>query len=168
MSNDDVKDRLVRRVLWTMPSGLYVLGSSDGDRLNAMTLNLAIQVSIVPRRIAVAVAKDAYTRELIDAGQAFSLNILNRSDRTAVRKFVKPVQVDLANKTLNGFGFERGTTGAPLLDLATAWIDCRVFQAIDAGDHVLYIGDVADAGLRNPQESPEVLRMEDTRMNYGG
>jgi len=38
----DAYDRQRRRVLWTMPSGLYVLGSTDGaERRNAMTLNWA-------------------------------------------------------------------------------------------------------------------------------
>ena len=32
-------DKLRRRVLWKMPSGLYVLGSRDGERRNLMTLN---------------------------------------------------------------------------------------------------------------------------------
>ena len=35
----DEYDRLRRRVLWTMPSGLYVAGSRHGERRNAMTLN---------------------------------------------------------------------------------------------------------------------------------
>jgi hypothetical protein len=32
-------DKLRRRVLWTMPSGLYGAGSRHGDRRNLMTLN---------------------------------------------------------------------------------------------------------------------------------
>ncbi len=32
-------DKLRRRVMWAMPSGLYVIGSRAGDRLNAMTAN---------------------------------------------------------------------------------------------------------------------------------
>ena len=35
----DEYDRLRRRVLWTMPSGLYVVGSRAGERRNLMTLN---------------------------------------------------------------------------------------------------------------------------------
>jgi hypothetical protein len=31
-------DKLRRRVLWTMPSGLYVVGSRAGDRRNLMPL----------------------------------------------------------------------------------------------------------------------------------
>jgi hypothetical protein len=34
-------DRLRRRVLWKMPSGLYLVGSRLGDRRNLMTLNWA-------------------------------------------------------------------------------------------------------------------------------
>ena len=47
-------DKLRRRVLWTMPSGLYVLGSTDkGERRNGMTLNWATQVSFDPKLLAV-------------------------------------------------------------------------------------------------------------------
>ena len=35
------------------------------------------------------------------------------------------------------------------------------------GDHTLFLGEVADAGFQKPEDTP-VLRMEDTRMNYGG
>jgi len=36
----DEYDRLRRRVLWKMPSGLYIVGSTDkGERRNGMTLN---------------------------------------------------------------------------------------------------------------------------------
>ena len=31
-------DKLRRRVLWTMPSGLYIVGSRAGDRRNGMTM----------------------------------------------------------------------------------------------------------------------------------
>ena len=32
-------DKLRRRLLWTFPSGLYIVGSRHGDRRNGMTLN---------------------------------------------------------------------------------------------------------------------------------
>ena len=38
-SDPEEYDRLRRRVLWTMPSGLYILGSRAGDRRNGMTAN---------------------------------------------------------------------------------------------------------------------------------
>jgi flavin reductase (DIM6/NTAB) family NADH-FMN oxidoreductase RutF len=166
-STADDFDRLRRRVLWSMPTGLYVVGSRAGERYNAMTLNLAMQVSMEPKQIAIAVIKDALTHELIETGRAFSLNILGRQDRTIVRKFVKPVEVDLENGTLAGFDFTEKTTGAPILTTSFAYLDCRLRQTVDCGDHSLFIGEVDDAGFLAAEEA-EVLRMEDTRMNYGG
>jgi len=160
-------DKLRRRVLWTMPSGLYVVGSRARDRRNAMTLNLAAQVSFDPKHLAISVVKDALTHQLVSEGGVFSLCIVDREDRAIVRKFTKPVEVDVQARTLNGFPFHDGATGAPVLDQAVAWLECAVRQAVDVGDHTLFIGEIVDAGFQKPEDTP-VLRMEDTRMNYGG
>ncbi len=160
-------DKLRRRVLWTMPSGLYVLGTRAGDRRNGMTLNWATQVSFDPKVVAVSVEKTAFSHELLAEGGVFALSIVDREDRAIVRKFTKPVEVDLEAKTLNGFAFHDGTSGAPVLDQAAAYVDCKVRQQVDVGDHTLFLGEVVDAGFQKPEDTG-VLRMEDTRMNYGG
>lgn len=160
-------DRRRRRVLWAMPSGLYVVGSRAGDRRNAMTLNWATQVSSGPKLVAIGVQKDALTHELVTEGRVFSLCLVDREDRAIVRRFTKPVDVDLEASTLNGFAFHDGRSGAPVLDQAAAFVDCEVRHAFDLGDHTLFVGEIVDAGFQKPEDTP-VLRMEDTRMNYGG
>jgi flavin reductase (DIM6/NTAB) family NADH-FMN oxidoreductase RutF len=163
----DEYDRLRRRVLWTMPSGLYVVGSRDGKRRNGMTLNWTTQLSFDPKLLGISVEKEAFTHELIAAGGVFSLCIVDREDRAIVRKFTKPVDVDLAAQTLNGFPYRDGVTGAPILTQAVAYVECEVRQSVDVGGHTLFIGEVVDAGFAKAEDTP-VLRMEDTRMNYGG
>ena len=113
----DEFDRLRRRVLWKMPSGLYVVGTTDkGERRNGMTLNWATQVSFDPKLLGIGVEKDAFTHELIAASGVFALCVIDREDRAIVRKFTKPVEVDLAARTLNGFPYVDGPeTGAPVL-----------------------------------------------------
>jgi flavin reductase (DIM6/NTAB) family NADH-FMN oxidoreductase RutF len=160
-------DKLRRRVLWKMPSGLYVVGSRAGERRNAMTANWATQVSFDPKLIGVSVEHEAFTHQLITEGGVFSLNILDREDRAIVRKFVKPVEVDGEAMTLNGFPFHDGRTGAPILDQAAAYADCEVRQSVECGGHTLFIGEVVDSAFQKDEET-EVLRMEDTRMSYGG
>ena len=160
-------DKLRRRVLWTMPSGLYVIGSRAGDRMNAMTANWVTQLSFDPKVVGVSVEKPALTHELISTGRVFTVNIIDREDRAIVRKFTKPVEVDLVANTLNGFPFHEAPSGAPVLDTALAWVDCAVRQAVDLGGSTLFIGEVIDAGFQKPEDTG-VLRMEDTRMSYGG
>lgn len=160
-------DKLRRRVLWTMPYGLYIVGSRHDERRNAMTLNWATQLSFEPKLLGIGVEKAALTHELVAAGGAFSLNIVAREDRAIVRKFTKPVEVDVEARTLNGFAYHDGRTGVPVLDQAVAFVECELRDTVDCGGHSFFVGEVVDAGFQGPEDT-EVLRMEDTRMSYGG
>jgi flavin reductase (DIM6/NTAB) family NADH-FMN oxidoreductase RutF len=163
----DAYDRLRRRALRSLPYGLYVVGSRAGDRRNAMTLNWATQVAFEPKLVGIGVEKTAYTHELIGEGGCFTLCTIAREDRAVVRKFTKPVEVDEQARTLNGFGYRDGLSGAPVLDMAVAYLDCRVVNPVDCATHTFFIGEVIDAAFQG-DEATELLRMEDTRMDYGG
>ena len=160
-------DKLRRRVLWSLPYGLYVVGSRSGDRRNLMTLNWVTQVSFDPKLLGIGIEKGAFTHELIVEGGVFVLQTIDREDRAIVRKFTKPVEDDPGAGTLNGFAVHEGGTGAPILDQAVAFVECEVRQTVDLGNHSFFIGEVVDAGFQRDEDTP-VLRMEDTRMNYGG
>ena len=170
-------DRLRRRVLWSLPTGLYVVGSrSDAGgqvRANLMTANLVVQVSVDPKVVAVAVEADALTRRLIEEGRCFTVCLLDRADRALVRKFVKPVAdlyiaPDGRLAAMNGEAVTVGVTGAPVLARSAAWLDCTLRQRIELGSHVLFLGEVVDVAGPSEGAVPDVLRMEDTRMSYGG
>jgi flavin reductase (DIM6/NTAB) family NADH-FMN oxidoreductase RutF len=174
----DAYDRLRRRVLWSLPTGLYVIGSAahlDGRRRwNLMTANLVVQVAVEPKMVAVAVAVDALTCRLIAAGGSFSVSLLHRADRAVVRRFVKPVpdvELDPEGRpvTMGGVPVRSAPSGCPVLAGSAAWLDCEVRHDLGLGSHVLFAGEVVD--VWGPEEGGargEVLRMEDTRMNYGG
>ena len=184
-------DRLRRRVLWSMPSGLFVVGSRAGDRRNLMTANWVVQVATAPKLVAVAVEADSVTRGLIEAGGSFSVSVLARSDRGLVRRFVKPVRDIVTDRqgvatALQGEAVVEVALGLPCLAASLAWLACAVRTVIawdglvadgpgeeEAGvaSHVLVVGEVVAAGETGRPAAPgddAVLSMADTRMNYGG
>jgi flavin reductase (DIM6/NTAB) family NADH-FMN oxidoreductase RutF len=181
-------DRRRRRVLWSMPTGLFVVGSRSGERANLMAANLVMQVSTTPKMVAVAVEAGAVTAGLIRDSGAFSISILARADRAMVRRFVKPATevefgTDGTVTAIQGELVVEASGGVPVLAAAVGWVACSVRQTVglEAGpaqpaSHVLFIGEVIDVGeLVDGGAAPdaeagraEVLRMEDTRMNYGG
>jgi flavin reductase (DIM6/NTAB) family NADH-FMN oxidoreductase RutF len=92
-----------------------------------------------------------------------------RTDRAAVRKFVKPLDDDGRPGELAGFAVATAVTGAPILAIAAGWLDCVVQDALTFHSHTLFVGEVADCGGGPAADGDEeVLRMEDTRMSYGG
>jgi flavin reductase (DIM6/NTAB) family NADH-FMN oxidoreductase RutF len=166
-ADPETYDRLRRRILWSMPSGLYVLGTRSARGRNLMTLNWATQVSMDPKLLAVSVETGAVSHGLLHDGRVFSLNILPRDQRAIVRKFVKPLDDDGDPDQLAGFALRPGVTGAPILAVAAAWLDCEVRHHLLGGSHTLFVGEIVGCG-GDPADGLEVLRMEDTRMSYGG
>jgi flavin reductase (DIM6/NTAB) family NADH-FMN oxidoreductase RutF len=181
----DQYDRLRRRVLWSLPTGLFVIGSRARDRRNLMTANWVMQVAVTPKLVAVAVERGTVTAGLIAEGGGFSVSVLDRADRAVVRRFVKPVTEvetddDGVAVTMQGIPVREDVGGLPRLESAVSWLSCRVRHTGDweGGDgtapasHLLFVGEVVDAGEEHPVGAEGggagVLRMEDTRMNYGG
>jgi flavin reductase (DIM6/NTAB) family NADH-FMN oxidoreductase RutF len=168
--DDDDLDRHRRRVLWAMPTGLYLIGSRSGDEVNLMTANLVVQVCMEPKLVAVALERDSITARLVKKSNAFSISLLNRTDRDVVRRFVKPAKdverdPDGAVRALSGhLVAEVGADRLPVLAQAAASMVCILTRAEELGSHTLCIGEVVEVA----GEPSEVLRMEDTRMHYGG
>lgn len=169
--DEEAYDRLRRRVLWSMPTGLYLVGSVAKDARNVMTANLVTQVCVDPKLVGAAVEQTSRTHDLIERGKVFTVAMLERDDRAIVRKFVKPATDDREARTLNGFDYiDAPVTGAPVLAAAIAYLDCRLERVLPLGSHSLFVGEVVDAafGPRTSDDDRKVLRVEDTRMSYGG
>ena len=176
----DAYDRLRRRVLWSLPAGLYVLGSRAGPRRNLMTVSWVTQVAQTPKLIGVGVEQKAVTHDLLVDGGIFAHNLLARRDRALVRHFVKPVEdVDIDEDsglgTMNGVPVTTAPTGAPLLAAAAAWLDCEIRHTLPLGSHTWFVGEVTDVAVADAEtdsvpddDQDGILRMEDTRMSYGG
>ncbi|MDA8295767.1 MAG: flavin reductase family protein [Actinomycetota bacterium] len=165
----DAYDRLRRRVLWSLPTGLYLLGTVAGSRRNLMTCNWVTQLATAPKLVGVSVENGVHTYELLREGRCFTLCLLGRDDRAVVRKFVKPARDDREARTLSGVPYrDAPVTGAPVVDSALAVLDCTLAHEVALGSHTLFVGEVVDVTAPEGDGELAVLRMEDTRMSYGG
>lgn len=156
----------VNKVLWRIPNVLCLIGAAAGEEWNGMTASWVTQVAMEPVLVAVAVDRTATTHRLIEEGQRFSVNLWSRDDTRPFVSFSKPARRE--GDTLNGRPVRLGVTGAPIFEEAIAFIDCRLWGAVDCGTHTLFIGELADCGFHDGGEDKAVARIEDTRMKYGG
>jgi flavin reductase (DIM6/NTAB) family NADH-FMN oxidoreductase RutF len=157
---------LLNRVLWKIPNLLCLIGSRHDDEWNAMTASWVTQVAMDPVLVAVSIDASAVTNRLVRGGGSFSVNLWDRADTRTFVKFSKPAAKE--GMQLNGRPFRVGVSGAPIMEEAVAWLDCVVRQVVPCGTHDLFLGEVTDAGFRSDVDDPDVARMEDTRMKYGG
>jgi 3-hydroxy-9,10-secoandrosta-1,3,5(10)-triene-9,17-dione monooxygenase reductase component len=169
-------DRVRRRVLWALPTGLYLVGTAAGGRWNLMTASWVVQVATAPPRVAVSVETGAVTLDLAGRSGAFAVSLLERSQRSVVRRFVKPVTdvergLDGLPVSLAGEPVAVVAGEVPVLAAAWAWLACQLTDRLDLGSHHVLVGEVVDVGAPGEGgegETGSPLRMEDTRMHYGG
>jgi flavin reductase (DIM6/NTAB) family NADH-FMN oxidoreductase RutF len=154
-----------KRVLRLLTYGLYILTAAGEGEVAAGTVNWLSQASFTPPLVVVAVKVNSRLHDLIDRSRAFAVNILGASQKEVASAFFRPTQVE--DGRINGYAFEPGPqTGAPLLIDLPAWFEARVRDVVKRGDHTVFVAEVIEAGLRDPQAKP--LEMWDTGWFYGG
>ena len=120
-----------------------------------------MQVSFEPQQVEVVVRRDQHTHELTEQGGVFSLNFLDTEQEDLARRFTEPLQP--GDDTVGDSAYTTGESRAPLFEEAFAYLECRVVGKMEAGDHTVYLGEVA-ANLRRPAD---ILTDLDTPMECG-
>ena len=145
--------------------GLHVLTSIDGDDYGAGGVNWISQASFEPPLIMVAVKAGPGSAEIIGRSGAFAVNVLGADQLDIGKAFFRSTSVE--DGLINGQPFEPGpATGSPLLTELPYWFECRVTDTVERGDHTVFVAEVVEAGVRDGDVTPLVLR--ETGMNYGG
>lgn len=135
-----------KTALRMIPYGLYVLTAESTDgQVGAATVNWVTQASFEPPLIAVGVKADSHVHGIIKQVRAFALNVLGKGQQALAFTFFKPTTRD--GNTVSGEPFRRGTTGAPILEKTPAYLECKLVDIIERGDHSIIVGEVVDAGV---------------------
>jgi flavin reductase (DIM6/NTAB) family NADH-FMN oxidoreductase RutF len=154
-----------KRSLRMITYGLYVLTAKDGDDVSAGTVNWLSQASFAPPLIMVGVKKDSHLCTLVEKTHKIAISILASDQKNIASDFFRATRVE--GGQINGHDFELSTLYAlPLLTECPAWFEAAVTDMVDRGDHTIYVAEVTDAGVRQPESLPLVMR--DTGWFYGG
>jgi flavin reductase (DIM6/NTAB) family NADH-FMN oxidoreductase RutF len=142
--------------------GVYVVSARCGDgpstRVNGMTVRMVTQVSSRPPRVALSVSKTRLTHELICESGHFAVSVLGEGQELLGGHFGLRSGRDI-NKWLGVEYFDGELTGAPILNVCSAWFECRVKAIHDMGACSLIIGEVLSGGAK--KNKPLVYREED-------
>jgi flavin reductase (DIM6/NTAB) family NADH-FMN oxidoreductase RutF len=130
-------------------SGVTVITTRVGEQLAGMTVSAFSSVSLDPPLVLVCADRTSHTNPYLAEAGVFAVNVLAADQREISRRFSTD-----GNEALRfeGLACRSGPTGAPWLPGALAVLDCRVVAAHDAGDHVIYVGEVEAAQVREGEE----------------
>ena len=166
--NQDAKKTALRMI----PYGTFILTSeSPKGTVSAATVNWVTQASFTPPLVVVGVKKDSGTFAIISESRAFALNVLGKGHKDLAFNFFKSHERD--GDSIGGQPFEHGPQGMPLLTQLPAWLECKVVDIVEHGDHAVVIGEVTEAGVRaqpegRADEATLWLRDLGEKLFYGG
>ncbi|CAN5612077.1 flavin reductase family protein [soil metagenome] len=134
-----------RRILGHWTTGVAVVSTVTEDGApRGLTASAVASVSLQPPLVLVCVERRADTHEYISSAGFFSISILPQSAERIARRFAG----DATDAKFDGIAYHSEATGAPVLDDALAWIDCRVRFVHDGGDHTIFVGEVLAGDAR--------------------
>ena len=134
---------------------LCVLTTRKADLSGAMVASWVSQASFNPPGITVAVAKDRAVEALLHKGDRFALNVLAEGRETALMKqFLQPFKPGADR--FAGLELENSPAEQPLLPDALAWLDGKVSQRMECGDHWLIYAEVDHGGVLDAEGSTAV------------
>jgi len=146
------------RALGRISGGLYLLTAVRGDARSAMIASWVSQAAFEPPAITVAVAKDRAIESLMQVGDGFVLNCLPEGASAPImRHFLKrfPPGAD----RFEGVAWHAAPAcGAPVLDSAVAFLECKVVSRMEAADHWVVLAHVQDGATLQPDTPTAVHR----------
>ena len=133
MPGDDLR-ALFREV----PSLVGVVTVVVGGDSAGLTVDSVVSLSADPPLVGIALGRHAALHELVREAGAFAISILASGQEHVAQHFARGVP-PIAHWT--GIETTAGELGAPLIEGALGWVECRLAFDREVGDHTLFVGE---------------------------
>lgn len=136
----DERDRF-RRAMGHFTTGVTVVTVADPERGPVgFTANAVTSVSLDPCLLLVCLGRSSNSLPvLLEAGR-FGVSVLRASDAELAHRFATAP----ASDRFQGVDLLVSDAGTPMLAGSLAWLECTVWRTVEAGDHTVVFGEVAD------------------------
>ena len=132
-----VDPRALRDAFGCFMTGVTVVTTVQDGKPLGFTANSFSSVSLDPPLLLVSIANRSANLSAFTTGAGFAINILSEGQKDLSARFARPVDDRFAD-----LYWRHGPAGNPVLAGVSAWFDCRLDQAVPAGDHTILIGRI--------------------------
>ena len=120
-----------------------------------MTANAFSSVSLDPPLVLICVISGTVGAETIERNGVFAVNVLG-AHQEPISRFFSSRDRPAGRAAFADLPHFSAATGSPILERAAAYLDCRLRDSHEAGDHLIFIGEVVALGV-DPRSVPLVF-----------
>lgn len=126
-----------RRAVGQFPTGVTVVSTIDSNtRPYGVTASSFCSLSLDPPLIQWSISTKSFSFPIFDQANHFAINVLATEQEEVSRNFCKPIDRFATVATVPGI------QNIPLICGSLAWIECKVEERINGGDHTIFVGRV--------------------------
>lgn len=140
----DVSEETIGLAMAAIPSGCSILTVAHEDRSTGLLVSWVQQAAFEPLSVSVALKHGRPVLDLLEKAQTFVLNVVGEDPTLMFKHFGKGYSLD--EDAFDGIDV-RMTPFGPVVESCMAHLGCRVTGKLSVGDHTLYVGEVAAAGV---------------------
>jgi flavin reductase (DIM6/NTAB) family NADH-FMN oxidoreductase RutF len=133
-----------RAALGQFATGVTIVTARDAQgQLVGLTANSFNSVSLAPPLVLWSLSQRSSAMQAFLSATHYAINVLAADQRPLAERF--------ASKGIDRFegtAWHPGLSGAPVIDGAVAVFECRGFQQHEAGDHIIFVGQVEHCSRR--------------------
>lgn len=144
-----MRDNL-RAAMGRFATGVAIITTKKEGEINGMTANSLTSVSLNPPMVLICIDRDNYSHKLIAESKVFAINFLGAGQQELSDAFARPGSGKA--EYLARLETTSAATGSPIISGSLAYIDCRVAAIHAAGDHSIFVGEVAAAEVMVDQD----------------
>jgi flavin reductase (DIM6/NTAB) family NADH-FMN oxidoreductase RutF len=128
----------------------------DADSLqHGMTANVFSSVSMDPPLVLFCADVDTNCHSLVPDAGRYAVNVLAEDQEWLSNRFAGEHH-DMEDP-FHDVETREAETGAPIIEDTLAYIDCRLHESHEAGDHTIYVGDRGNGGRQGRRGPINVL-----------
>ena len=129
----------LRVLMSRVPSGVSVVTVDTNTQPLGLTVGSLVALSLEPPLVAIVVSRQAAMHELLRETGGFAVSILAARQERLAQHFARGVP---PIAMWRGIAVQAGVSGAPLLEGALGWLECRLRDELAVGTHTLFVGEV--------------------------
>jgi flavin reductase len=130
-----------RQTVGSFATGVTVVTTRGDEHAYGMTANSFSSVSLDPPLVLVCAIAGTEGSEVISRNGKFAVNILS-ADQEPISRYFSSKDRPRGADAFRDVSHRDGVTGCPILDGVAGHLDCTLVASHDAGDHVIFIGEV--------------------------
>lgn len=145
-----MQDERFRDVMARLPAGVVIISARANDGYRGLTASSLVSISLEPPMVLVGLENESATRATVLETKAFNVSLLTPAQEFIADRFAG--RAPIVDPEWKSVPHRLGANGIPLVEGSAAWLECRLLQVHEAGDHDICVGAVeaAATGTGNP------------------